>query len=93
MCLILPPLFQAVMHYYPAVRKAIGASEKIFEYLDRNPQLPANGTLSPKDLQGHIQFKDVTFSYPGSTDDSSPVLKVCLTVVHVFHLTFNTTTY
>ncbi|XP_033958004.1 antigen peptide transporter 1 [Pseudochaenichthys georgianus] len=60
---------KAVMDYYPAVRKAIGASEKIFEYLDRNPQLPANGTLSPTDLQGHIQFKDVTFSYPRSTDN------------------------
>lgn len=54
---------EAVMRYYPQVKKAIGASEKIFEYLDRKPQVPPDGTLAPENLQGHIQFKNVTFSY------------------------------
>nr|XP_020465337.1 antigen peptide transporter 1 [Monopterus albus]XP_020465338.1 antigen peptide transporter 1 [Monopterus albus] len=66
---------EAVMRYYPEVKKAIGASEKIFEYLDRKPQVPPDGTLAPKNLRGHIQFKDVTFSYSGSTDENSVVLK------------------
>lgn len=66
---------EAVMHYYPAVRKAIGASEKIFEYLDRKPQIPADGTLEPKNLKGHIEFKNVRFSYTGSTDEKNLVLK------------------
>ncbi len=73
------------MHYYPAVKKAIGASEKIFEYLDRKPKIPPKGTLAPQNLRGHIQFKKVMFSYP--TDENSPVLKVlflCLSPVHVF---------
>ncbi|XP_042346306.1 LOW QUALITY PROTEIN: antigen peptide transporter 1 [Plectropomus leopardus] len=60
---------EAVMHYYPAVRKAIGASEKIFEYLDRKPKVPPEGTLAPENLEGRIQFKKVTFSYSGSSDE------------------------
>lgn len=80
----LPPLLQAVMHYYPEVKKAIGASEKIFEYLDRKPQVPPEGTLAPQNLEGHIQFKKVTFSYPGKTDENNCVLKVCMFIVCAF---------
>ncbi|XP_056142120.1 antigen peptide transporter 1 [Lampris incognitus] len=64
---------EAVMRCYPQVKKAIGASEKIFEYLDREPKLPPEGTLSPKHLDGHVEFKNVTFAYPGRKD--KPVLK------------------
>lgn len=83
-CLILPLLFQAVMHYYPEVKKAIGASEKIFEYLDRKPKVPPAGNLTPRDLEGHIQFKKVTFSYSGRTDEDTLVLKVCTLNFFVF---------
>lgn len=83
-CLVPPPLFQAVMRYYPEVKKAIGASEKIFEYLDRKPLVPPEGTLAPENLEGHIQFKKVTFSYSGRTDENNLVLKVCLSPVHLF---------
>ncbi|XP_030014886.1 antigen peptide transporter 1 [Sphaeramia orbicularis] len=66
---------EAVMRYYPEVKKAIGASEKIFEYLDRKPQVPPDGTLEPKNLKGHIQFQNVSFSYAGKTEEKSLVLK------------------
>ncbi|XP_074539063.1 antigen peptide transporter 1 [Halichoeres trimaculatus] len=66
---------EAVMRYYPEVRKAIGASEKIFEYLDRKPRVPADGTLAPQNLEGHIQFKKVSFSYSEDTDRNKLVLK------------------
>lgn len=65
------------MRYYPEVKKAIGGSEKIFEYLDRKPQIPPDGTLAPENLKGHIQFKNVMFSYPG-TEAATLVLKVCM---------------
>lgn len=65
------------MHYYPAVKKAIGGSEKIFEYLDRKPLVPQEGTLAPANIEGHIQFKNVRFSYSGKTDEKDIVLKVC----------------
>uniref|UniRef100_A0A3Q2P4V1 Transporter 1, ATP-binding cassette, sub-family B (MDR/TAP) n=1 Tax=Fundulus heteroclitus TaxID=8078 RepID=A0A3Q2P4V1_FUNHE len=73
---------EAVMRYYPEVKKAIGASEKIFEYLDRKPQIPPPGSLAPENLKGHVEFKNVRFSYSGKTDDNSVVLKdVSLEVV------------
>ncbi|XP_055359415.1 antigen peptide transporter 1 isoform X2 [Betta splendens] len=64
---------EAVMRYYPEVKKAIGASEKMFEYLDRKPKTPAEGTLAPQRFDGHIQFKNVKFSYSGT--EGTEVLK------------------
>ncbi|XP_054639008.1 antigen peptide transporter 1 isoform X2 [Dunckerocampus dactyliophorus] len=66
---------EAFMHSYPEVRKAVGASEKIFEYLDRKPRVPPEGTLAPENLEGHVEFKNVTFAYSENTDDDSLVLK------------------
>ena len=64
---------QAVMRCYPDVKKAIGGSEKIFEYLDRNPQRPPVGTRDPQGVEGRVEFKNVTFTYPGK---QIPVLMV-----------------
>uniref|UniRef100_A0A8C5FH92 Transporter 1, ATP-binding cassette, sub-family B (MDR/TAP) n=1 Tax=Gadus morhua TaxID=8049 RepID=A0A8C5FH92_GADMO len=61
----------AVMRCYPDVKKAIGGSEKIFEYLDRDPQGPPIGTRDPQGVEGHVEFRNVTFSYPGK---ATPVL-------------------
>lgn len=75
-CTSLPFVFQSVMTSYPKVREAIGASEKSFEYLDRKPDLPPDGHLNPQRLDGCIEFKNVTFSYSGKSDDNKLVLKV-----------------
>lgn len=64
------------MRSYPRVRAAIGASQKSFEYLDRMPKLPPDGHLNPQRLDGCIEFKNVTFSYSGTTDEKNLVLKV-----------------
>ncbi|KAJ7985442.1 hypothetical protein DPEC_G00352080 [Dallia pectoralis] len=64
---------EAVMSYYPRVMRAIGGSQKIFEYVDRTPQVPEDGSLAPQTLKGHVQFKNVTFSYP--TREDTAVLK------------------
>ncbi|XP_069602444.1 antigen peptide transporter 1-like [Ranitomeya imitator] len=53
---------------YPNVKKAVGSSEKVFEYMDRTPQLPPPGNLKLAHLKGHVQFKNVTFSYPKRKD-------------------------
>ncbi|XP_026868099.2 antigen peptide transporter 1 isoform X1 [Electrophorus electricus] len=55
---------EALISYYPHVKKAIGASEKIFEYVDRKPDIPPEGTLAPDALEGHVRFNNVTFAYP-----------------------------
>ncbi|KAJ8390683.1 hypothetical protein AAFF_G00100630 [Aldrovandia affinis] len=43
-----------------------GAAVKVFEYLDRKPRLKEAGKLEPSNLEGHLTFRDVTFSYPGA---------------------------
>ncbi|KAM9852192.1 antigen peptide transporter 1 isoform 2-T2 [Aulostomus maculatus] len=65
----------AVIRFYPDVKKAIGSSEKIFEYVDRKPQIPPAGSLAPANLKGHIQFKNVRFSYSDQIDERNLVLK------------------
>lgn len=77
------------MHHYPSVRKAIGAAEKTFEYMDRKPEIPPDGHLEPQNLRGHIEFKNVSFSYSTKKDANNLVLKVrtvasCACVVPIF---------
>uniref|UniRef100_A0A8C4RUU4 Transporter 1, ATP-binding cassette, sub-family B (MDR/TAP) n=1 Tax=Erpetoichthys calabaricus TaxID=27687 RepID=A0A8C4RUU4_ERPCA len=59
---------EVLISYYPHVKKAVGASEKIFEYMDRKPAMTTPGTLAPNSLKGHISFKNVSFAYPGRPD-------------------------
>jgi len=61
--------------------QAVGASEKVFEYIDRKPEIALDsGMLAPDRLCGRIEFKNVRFSYPGRPN--TVVLKVvfCLSL-------------
>ncbi|XP_030053130.1 antigen peptide transporter 1-like [Microcaecilia unicolor] len=64
---------EVLFRMYPDVRKAVGASEKIFEYMDRSPRIAATGNLVPEIFKGHVTFQNVTFAYPSRPD--TPVLK------------------
>ncbi|XP_051577068.1 antigen peptide transporter 1 [Myxocyprinus asiaticus] len=59
---------EALMSCWPHVKKAVGASEKIFEYVDRKPDIPPDGSLAPQALKGHVHFKNITFAYPKRPD-------------------------
>ncbi|XP_068929479.1 antigen peptide transporter 2-like [Petaurus breviceps papuanus] len=58
----------------------VGAAEKVFRYLDREPQMPPPGTLAPPSLQGLVEFQDVSFAY--STQPTKPVLKGVTFTLH-----------
>uniref|UniRef100_A0AC11CMS5 Transporter 1, ATP binding cassette subfamily B member n=1 Tax=Ovis aries TaxID=9940 RepID=A0AC11CMS5_SHEEP len=58
---------------YPRVQKAVGSSERIFEYLDRVPKCPESGSLASLTLRGLVQFQGVSFAYPNRPD--APVLQ------------------
>nr|XP_021405419.1 antigen peptide transporter 2 [Lonchura striata domestica] len=49
------------------------AGQKIWEYLDRKPTGSLGGTREPPELQGHVTFQKVSFTYPGNPEH--PVLK------------------
>ncbi|XP_043856070.1 antigen peptide transporter 1 isoform X2 [Dromiciops gliroides] len=59
---------EVLLSTFPSVQKAVGSSEKIFEYLDRIPQCPSSGPLAPPTLHGLVEFQDVFFSYPSRPD-------------------------
>uniref|UniRef100_A0A3B3D176 ATP-binding cassette, sub-family B (MDR/TAP), member 9 n=1 Tax=Oryzias melastigma TaxID=30732 RepID=A0A3B3D176_ORYME len=49
---------------YTGLMQGVGAAEKVFEYLDRKPEHPADGTEAPDACTGLVEFKDITFAYP-----------------------------
>ncbi|XP_029441883.1 antigen peptide transporter 1-like isoform X1 [Rhinatrema bivittatum] len=67
------PAMEVLLRMYPDVKKAVGASEKIFEYMHRSPRIAATGSLAPETLEGHVTFQNVSFSYPSRP--GTPVLK------------------
>ncbi len=60
---------------YTGLMQGVGAAEKVFEYLDRDPKHPADGTEAPDTCAGLVEFKDIMFAYP--TRPETDVLKVC----------------
>ncbi|XP_051575658.1 antigen peptide transporter 1-like [Myxocyprinus asiaticus] len=59
---------EVLMSNWPHVKKAVGASEKIFEYVDHKPDIPPDGSLAPQALKGHVHFNNITFAYPKTPD-------------------------
>ncbi|KAI4817404.1 hypothetical protein KUCAC02_010805 [Chaenocephalus aceratus] len=43
---------------------SVGAAGKVFEYLDRKPQVSTEGKLKPDQLTGDVSFRGVNFAYP-----------------------------
>lgn len=67
---------QNIASVYTGLMQGVGAAEKVFEYLDRKPKHPADGTEAPDTCSGLVEFQDVTFAYP--TRPETDILKVCL---------------
>ncbi|MBS2023516.1 MAG: ATP-binding cassette domain-containing protein [Deltaproteobacteria bacterium] len=53
--------------------KALGAAERVFEILDRKPEIAPTGGLAPGRPRGHLGFHQVWFAYPTRKD--VPVLR------------------
>ena len=59
---------------YTGLMQAVGAAEKVFEFIDRQSRMPLDlGTHEPETIEGNIEFKNVSFYYPTRPDQ--PVLK------------------
>ena len=51
------------------VMEAVGAAEKVFELIDRRPEIDHHsGSEKPDKLDGVVEFKNVSFSYPTRPD-------------------------
>lgn len=73
-CLVLS-ILQSIASVYTGLMQGVGAAEKVFEYLDRNPKHSADGTEAPDTCTGLVEFKDITFAYPARPEID--ILKVC----------------
>ena len=58
----------ALAGLYTDFMKAIGASERVFELMERAPVLEASGTIDLDNVAGAIQFNSVSFAYPSRPD-------------------------
>lgn len=56
---------------FATINSALSAAERIFEVLDTQREAELEDELELNDLHGHVQFKEVNFSYV----DDHPVLK------------------
>ena len=74
--LTLSTCLEGLTSVYTGLMSAAGASEKIFEYLDIKPTLQITRSYEPDRVQGAIEFRNVSFSYPTRLD--APILKVLL---------------
>lgn len=58
--------------------QAVGASRKVFELIDRRPEVKNDGRIAldgrNAKLEGRIEFRNVKFSYPTRPD--IPIMQV-----------------
>ncbi|XP_047437209.1 ATP-binding cassette sub-family B member 10, mitochondrial [Mugil cephalus] len=61
--------------FYSELMKGFGAGSRLWELLDRKPELPLNEgqIIPPAHLKGQLQFSDVSFAYP--TRKESPIFQ------------------
>ncbi len=62
----------ALSGLYEDFMKSLGASERVFELIDRVPTV-VSGESTPTAVRGHVEFQNVDFAYP--TRPEHPVLK------------------
>ncbi|EDV22201.1 uncharacterized protein TRIADDRAFT_29232 [Trichoplax adhaerens] len=60
--------FAFITSLYGDFMQAVGASVRMFELMDRDPELKLEGGLKPQKFQGVLEFKEVSFKYPARSD-------------------------
>lgn len=67
---------------WTGLAQSVGASRKVFQYIDRKPLIDTNGTYIPEKIVGRIQFENVNFAYPSRPH--LPILKVKIRLKIIF---------
>ena len=53
---------------YTGLMESVGASQKVFELIDRKPKIQNNGIVMPTEVLGEVKFQNVSFAYPTRPD-------------------------
>jgi ATP-binding cassette subfamily B protein len=59
---------------YQTVQTAMASSERIFELVDTEPEMTGQHR-APRQMNGHIEFRDVWFAYDGTQEEPEWVLR------------------
>ncbi|XP_056154130.1 antigen peptide transporter 2a [Lampris incognitus] len=76
---------QTLFYIFGDMLNSVGAASKVFEYIDREPQVGFDGTLAPESMTGRITFHRLTFAYP--SNPSNAVLKDFSLALEPGHMT------
>ncbi|XP_036907857.1 ATP-binding cassette sub-family B member 9 isoform X3 [Sturnira hondurensis] len=60
---VLGDCMESVGSVYSGLMQGVGAAEKVFEFIDRQPTMVLDGNLAPEHVEGRVDFEDVTFTY------------------------------
>ncbi|XP_051958977.1 antigen peptide transporter 2 isoform X2 [Xyrauchen texanus] len=60
-----------LVYIYGDMLNTVGSAVKVFQLLDRKPQMKEMGNLAPKKLEGKLNFEKVTFSYHSRPDEKA----------------------
>jgi len=60
--------FQAIGDIFTGLTAAVGAADKVFELMNRQPLMSTGGELTPATLEGEVEFRDVSFAYTSRPD-------------------------
>lgn len=60
---------------------AAGASQSVFDYLDRRPLQKPNGTLQPQEFRGEIEFNNVSLVYPARPNEVAVQVREFLFII------------
>ncbi|XP_019621353.1 PREDICTED: ATP-binding cassette sub-family B member 9-like [Branchiostoma belcheri] len=55
---------EKMANVYVELMVAVGASKKIIEYIEREPEIENGGKMVPSKPEGQIEFRNVSFAYP-----------------------------
>ncbi|XP_060641483.2 ABC-type oligopeptide transporter ABCB9 [Anolis sagrei] len=60
---VLGDCMESIGSVYSGLMQGVGAAEKVFEFIDREPTMMHDGTLAPRQLEGKVEFRNVSFAY------------------------------
>uniref|UniRef100_A0A9L0J1M3 ABC-type oligopeptide transporter ABCB9 n=1 Tax=Equus asinus TaxID=9793 RepID=A0A9L0J1M3_EQUAS len=60
---VLGDCMESMGSVYSGLMQGVGAAEKVFEFIDRQPTMVHDGKLAPDHLVGRVDFENVTFTY------------------------------
>ncbi|XP_044296775.1 ABC-type oligopeptide transporter ABCB9 isoform X1 [Varanus komodoensis] len=77
---VLGDCVESIGSVYSGLMQGVGAAEKVFDFIERQPTMVNDGTLAPSQMEGRVEFRNVTFAYR-----TRPATQVLQNVSFILH--------